>query len=552
MKTTSVLGLSAALSISLAQFPLSTAFADDRPPAALTGQVTSEAEGAMEGVVVTAHKDGSIVSVSVTTDAHGRYAFPESKLVPGGYKITIRAVGYEISVPTTADVVAEKTVTADIKLKKTRNLASQLSNAEWMMSIPGTEEQKAMLLDCTGCHTLERIVRSTHDADEWTQVITRMKGYAFVSTPLKPQRMLDETRAGKPEDYRKMAEYLATINLSAVSKWDYPLKTLPRPSGRATRAIVTEYDVRRPTTQPHDVLLDKNGNVWYSDFGELFISKFDPKTLELTEYPTKEFKPGAPVGNLSLEFDYEGKLWFDTMHQGAIGNIDPKTGEIKYYPLPPEWNDNRVQLNFVGLRHDVDGKVWTKSVGTVDVFRLDLASGKWERFHPTDFLPPGHRYSIYQLISDSKNNVWMAEFEDGYLGKIDAKTLKVTWFPLPSPHGRARRMEIDDQDRILVTEYRANKVALFDTKTEQFTEYDLPPLTFPYRAEIDKNGELWTGGMSSDRVVRLDPKSGKAVEYLMPSATNMRTVYVDNSTTPVTFWVGSNHAHALVKVEPLD
>jgi streptogramin lyase len=409
-----------------------------------------------------------------------------------------------------------------------------------------------MLLDCTGCHTLERIVRSTHDADEWTQVITRMKGYAFVSTPLKPQRMLDETRAGKPEDYRKMAEYLATINLSAVDKWDYPLKTLPRPSGRATRAVVTEYDMKRPTTQPHDVLLDKNGNVWYSDFGELFISKFDPKTLELTEYPTKEFKPGAPAGNLSLEFDYEGKLWFDTMHQGAIGTIDPKTGEIKYYPLPPEWNDNRVQLNFVGLRHDVDGKVWTKSVGTVDVFRLDLASGKWERFHPTDFLPPGHRYSIYQLISDSKNNVWMAEFEEGYLGKIDAKTLKVTWFPLPSPHGRARRMEIDDQDRILVTEYRANKVALFDAKTEQFTEYDLPPLTFPYRAQIDQNGELWTGGMSTDRVVRVDPKTDTVVEYLMPSGTNMRTVYVDNSTTPVTFWVGSNHAHALVKVEPLD
>ena len=552
MKTTSVLGLSAALSISLAQFGLSAAFADDRAPAALTGQVTSDVEGAMEGVVVTAHKDGSIVSVSVTTDARGRYAFPDNKLVPGEYKITIRAVGYEISVPTTADVVAEKTVTADIKLKKTRNLASQLSNAEWMMSIPGTEEQKAMLLDCTGCHTLERIVRSTHDADEWTQVITRMKGYAFVSTPLKPQRMLDETRAGKPEDYRKMAEYLATINLSAVDKWDYPLKTLPRPSGRATRAIVTEYDMKRPTTQPHDVLLDKDGNVWYSDFGELFISKFDPKTLKLTEYPTKEFKLGAPVGNLSLEFDNEGKLWFDTMHQGAIGTIDPRTGEIKYYPLPPEWNDNRVQLNFVGLRHDVDGKVWTKSVGTVDVFRLDLASGKWERFHPTDFLPPGHRYSIYQLISDSKNNVWMAEFEEGYLGRIDAKTLKVTWFPLPSPHGRARRMEIDDQDRILVTEYRANKVALFDTKTEQFTEYDLPPLTFPYRAQIDQNGELWTGGMSTDRVVRVDPKTDTVVEYLMPSGTNMRTVYVDNSTTPVTFWVGSNHAHALVKVEPQD
>ena len=151
MKTTSVLGLSAALSISLAQFGLSTAFADDRAPAALTGQVTSDVEGAMEGVVVTAHKDGSIVSVSVTTDARGRYAFPDNKLVPGEYKITIRAVGYEISVPTTADVVAEKTVTADIKLKKTRNLASQLSNAEWMMSIPGNRGAEG---DAVGLHGL--------------------------------------------------------------------------------------------------------------------------------------------------------------------------------------------------------------------------------------------------------------------------------------------------------------------------------------------------------------------------------------------------------------
>jgi virginiamycin B lyase len=42
------------------------------------------------------------------------------------------------------------------------------------------------------------------------------------------------------------------------------------------------------------------------------------------------------------------------------------------------------------------------------------------------------------------------------------------------------------------------------------------------------------------------------VQYLMPSDTNMRTVFVDNSTTPVTFWVGSNHDRRIVKVEPLD
>jgi len=520
--------------------------------AALTGIVSSDAEGKMEGVVVTAKKPGSIVEVSVTTDAQGRYTFPENRLDPGEYTINIRAVGYDIDSPTKASVAPEATTTADIRLKKTKNLASQLTNAEWMMSIPGTEEQKAGLLNCVGCHTLERILRSTHDSDEWTQVIARMMGYGAVSQPIKPQPMLDRARAGTPEQYRKFADYLATINLSSTDHWQYELKTLPRPKGRDTRAIVTEYDMVRPTTEPHDVLVDKEGNVWYTDFGEMFIGKFDSKTLKLTEYPIKKFKDKAPTGLLSIEFDHAGKIWFDTMYQGSLGRLDPKTGEISYYPLAPEYNDDRVQLNFTGLHYEVDGKVWTKSVGTQDIFRLDLATNKWEKFHPADALPSVKHAGIYQVMADSKNNLWMAEFTEGHLGKIDAKTTKVTWYPIPTAHARARRMQIDSEDRVLVTEYRASKVALFDTKTEKFTEYSLPAYTFPYRANFDKNGELWASTMSTDRVVRLDPKTGNAVQYLMPSDTNMRTVFVDNSTTPVTFWVGSNHDHRIVKVEPLD
>jgi len=42
------------------------------------------------------------------------------------------------------------------------------------------------------------------------------------------------------------------------------------------------------------------------------------------------------------------------------------------------------------------------------------------------------------------------------------------------------------------------------------------------------------------------------VEYLLPKETNMRTVFLDNSTSPITFLDGSNHGAAVVKVEPLD
>ncbi len=517
---------------------------------ALTGLVTSAAEGAMEGVVVTARKAGSTFTVSVTSDASGRYSFPADRLEPGPYSLTIRAIGYDLSGAATAEVAAARTAMTDLRLAKTKNLAAQLSNAEWMMSIPGTEDQKAMILDCTGCHTLDRIVRSSHDADEWTQVITRMRGYSPTSQPIKPQRILDTARAGTPEQYRRMAEYLATINLSAVTEWQYPLKTLPRPSGRATRAIVTEYDLPRARIEPHDVLLDDKGNVWYSDFGNLFISKFDPRTLKLTEYPVQEFKPGAPVGNLSLDRDKSGTLWFDTMFQGSLGALDPVTGKTQFFPLAPQYNDIRVQLNFVGLRHDVDGKVWTKSVGTQDIFRLDLATQRWERFQPLkDLGGPG---SIYQVLSDSQNNLWMAEFTRGHIGKIDAKTGKVTWHVLPTPNARARRMAIDDQDRILVTEYRGNKVALFDTRSEKLVEYPMPPYTFPYRSDFDKNGDIWTGGMHTDRAVRFDPRTGETVEYLLPRETNMRSIFIDNSTTPATFWTGNKSHASLVKVEPLD
>jgi virginiamycin B lyase len=76
--------------------------------------------------------------------------------------------------------------------------------------------------------------------------------------------------------------------------------------------------------------------------------------------------------------------------------------------------------------------------------------------------------------------------------------------------------------------------------------------TYPYDVFIDKDGKLWSGGMASDRVLRFDPQSGNSVEYLLPRSTNIRRVFVDNSTTPVTFWAGNNHGAEILRLEPLD
>ena len=53
----------------------------------------------MEGVVVSARKDGSTITVSVVSDDKGHFSFPASRLDPGHYAISIRAIGYDLDGP---------------------------------------------------------------------------------------------------------------------------------------------------------------------------------------------------------------------------------------------------------------------------------------------------------------------------------------------------------------------------------------------------------------------------------------------------------------------
>src|SRR5215475_5143832 len=546
-----------AFSVALAAIPVA-ALAQAR--AALTGTVTSAEEGTMEGVLVSAKKTGSTITVTVVSDKAGRYSFPAGRLEPGRYVLGIRAVGYELERSGAADVAAQKPATVDLRLRKAANLAAQLSNGEWMASVPGTDQQKGLLLNCVGCHTLERVMRSSHDADAFVKtVLPRMQGYVNQSIPAHPQlrraeRLMEERGDQRVQVYRGLAEYLATINLSKGPQWNYALKTLPRPTGRATRVVMTEYDLGRETIEPHDVIVDNNGIAWYSSFGEPFLGRLDPKTGKVTEFPLPELKRDFPTGSLGLRTDPAGNLWLGMMYQGGIAKFDPKTEKLTTWSLPAAVNIDAAQVNMVSPQHsDVDGKVWTQNSGFAGIHRLDLASGAIETFEPFRDAPKGEPHNIYDVIPDSKNNVYFTDFRHRHIGRIDAKTGAVKLYAAPTPASAPRRGTMDANDRLWFAEYRANRIGMFDTKREEFIEWVMPtPWTAPYDVVLNKNGEAWTGSMSTDRVVRLDPASGSTVEYLLPRETNIRRVFVDNSTSPVTFWVGSNHGASIVKLEPLD
>ena len=524
---------------------------------ALTGRVSSAEEGPMEGVLISAKKAGSSITVTVVSDDQGRYRFPSRKLPGGEYSLRIRAVGYDLESPATVQVGAGGATTADLKLRKAADRAAQLSNSEWFDSLEGTDQQKASIRNCTHCHTLERVMRTRGDADAMVKIVERMTTYPQLAFPLMPQKLV-AARVGGGEDplerrmeaWRRQAQYLSSINLSSTDSWKFPFKTHARPKGRATQVIYTEYDLPQRTRQPHDVIVDSEGMAWYASFGEQILGKIDTRTSKITEYSVPRLKPNLPTGILALRFDQEENLWLAMQFQGGIAKFDRKTEKFQTWSLPPELNGDYVQINQVAPEHwHVDGKVWLQDAGTYTVLRLDLKSGKFEAFAPF----PIPRPNIYDVISDPQNNVYFTVLGKEHIGRIDAASGKIILRQTPTPGSGPRRGMLDREGRLWFGENRGDRIGMFDTRTEQFKEWPVPtPGSWPYDVTGDKNGEAWAGGEFTDTVQRLNPRTGEVVEYLLPRFTNIRRVFVDNSTTPVTFWVGNNHGASVVKLEPLN
>src|SRR3981081_21754 len=106
--------------------------AEPKSPPALTGKGPSAEEGAMEGVVVSAKK--GIVTVSVVSNDRGEFSFPKSKLGAGDYALSVGANGYNLEGPKAVTLAADQSANADLKLVKTKNIAAQLTNQEWIVS----------------------------------------------------------------------------------------------------------------------------------------------------------------------------------------------------------------------------------------------------------------------------------------------------------------------------------------------------------------------------------------------------------------------------------
>ena len=530
--------------------------------AALTGTVRSVKEGLMEGVLVSAKRNGSTITTTVVTNAQGAYSFPRARLEPGQYSVSIRAVGYTLDAPASkapVQVAAGTAAQLNMNLRESNplELALQLTDPEWQSSFPLTDQQKFELRDCSRCHTLQKVAMSTYNKEQLEWVLKRMvysAGSSTMTFQLPPDQTATWGRAewGEPSAlHKRQAESVAAINLSE-GMWKYELKKLPRPKGKETQVIYTTYDLP-VKSRPHDTRMGLDGAIWFNHFNDNALGRLDIKTGQTKEWrwPYRAREGSfAPTGARTLMGpDSKGRFYIGNQAQDGLVVFDPSTEKFTYSNVAGGGEMMDVSNS------SVDNHGWRS--GT-EAYRINL-----DTLQVTTTIKGERPLARYDLASDSRNNVYGAGRTSQYVWYADAKTGQVAYYDIPATPrgvgglgGGMRRGKADKQDRLWWGGFDGNFVGMLDPKQpagRQIRMWAMPPYFFPYDAHYDEQGYTWTGGIYSERVARLNVESGEWVYYLLPFTANIRDIDLKPAQAGGLsgLWFGHTHQGMITLVEPL-
>jgi hypothetical protein len=369
-------------------------------------------------------------------------------------------------------------------------------------------------------------------------------------------RILTSHNGSAPGQLRPDAKVIASF-LARVRgpNSEYPqIDPFPRPTGMATKAIITEYELPWTLVNIHDVAGDKDGNVWFNVNRSPFVGKLDVKTGKVTEYrlPPPKIPQGREVtidhmderigihpGQHGLFIDQNtGYVYSTGTWDRSITRIDPKTGDIIAVMTDLSQNGN--------MALHPDGKsIWRTDDGFIKKYDLPgvFDSGL-----------PAKTWKLNRVNNTYGNFIsWDGRYFGGGSGTwivwLDTQTGELREIPVPIGGARGRGT-FDKEGNIWSG---AQKLSKYDPKTGSLIQYTPPtPWYHSYSARMDKNGDLWSGQQSGGRVGRYNPKTGLWVEYVMPSPWSFDYMsFIDNTTDPPTFYYGDQHGY-IVKVQPLE
>ena len=484
--------------------------------ATISGTITGPDGAPFKHAFVQARQAQMHMTVSVLSDKDGHFTAPD--LPAGDYRIAIRAPGFRADAKTGITLTADQNLTADFALKKGEVRWADLSIWQGEKLLP-EHKGKALLMGlCMACHGFQsRMASVSRDEDGWRDRVNYMRkdmGF-FVSDP-----RFGVTDQKAEEVVQYLASMFSEDSVLPKSPADLPkykelVHAFPE---EASKIVYVEYEMPGGNRMPWSAHPDKDGKFWIPYYGKANkIGRLDPATGKIDEFPvpytgTAAIQSAVPAA--------DGSVWLTEQGANRLGRWDPKTQQVTEY-------QDDLRKHTIGIDNK-NGVVWS----TGGLTRFDP---KTEKFEPIKSVPTSYGISV-----DKDGNVWFAEMiSTGKIGRVDAKTLEVKKWPLPTVNGKPRRIVLNEKDNtIWFAEFDSGKLGHFDPKTEATQEYQLPGADpSPYALGIDANGFIWYSSERMDVVGRLDPASGKVTEYPTPRPENsMRDFFLDDKGH---MWFGS-------------
>jgi streptogramin lyase len=533
----------------------------------LSGAIVSPSGQKLDGVTVSAKREGSTITTSVYTDAAGSYYFPG--LPEGKYRVWAQALGFERSTAA-IDLSAARSVNFTLhEIADPERRFRQLPGEMMVAALPeaGADDarmKKIFMNNCTGCHSTSYALQFRFDEAGWNHIIDLMKIVpvtgVYPGPNAKPNQILERHQ-------KLLAAYLARAR--GPGETSMKVAPRPRPAGEAARAVWTLYDLplnpdagigtrynandgtdwAMGTTSklgqlPHDGALGLDGTIYFTSNNPnrgVTIGKVDPMTGAVN-YLKADAPNGLAATAHGLVRDRAGNLWFDiNPGRRALGKLDVATEKITIYQTPES-------MSPVGgaVTVDVDGKgmVWASTpAGAV---RFDPATEKFTEFKSA--IPernPRGSGATYGAAGDRDGNGWWAQMamDTVYKGDVaSGKTITVKMpdvnvdrlfgaerpfydkvsdlgfnAPLPWSQG-PRRMGTDkNADLLWVGNSYGSSWARINTKTLETTIVPLPDSAMQaYHIVVDSRHNVWGNLWTSDRIVRYDPAANAWTVFDLP------------------------------------
>jgi len=347
--------------------------------------------------------------------------------------------------------------------------------------MPDGEGRKLVETQCVTCHELARVTGAGYSETEWRDKLAMMKNVG-----------------GKFTGEEAIVAYLAK---------NYPEKPMPAAVLLAGPARVEIHEWMTPTagSRPHDPLITRDGNLWYTGQFANLLGRLDPRTGEIREFTLKTPQSG-PHG---LVEDSQGRIWFTANSKGYVGVLDPRTGDVKEYPMPDaDAKDPHTPI------FDAKGRLWFSVQGGNFIGRIDPASGEVKLVKS---LTPKSR--PYGVKIDSKGVPFVVLFGTNKVARLDPETMQIQEFTLPDG-ARPRRMAITPDDAVWYSDYARGYIGRLDPGSGAVKEWPSPggPKSQPYGMAV-VDGVIWYSESNTkpNTLVRFDPKTEKFQSWTIPS-----------------------------------